>query len=808
GTPDLDTWNLHCVVDREDDSRVIFDVNRWYNILTWVVQDEDDGTPTKELIWHFDYGTSGATENRLTAVHLPSACSDYDESSPYGVTLNSSSGVVYEIDYDYATDTYDGYPERIRIKEGTGGTADTLIAYDRSVTERPDLPTTITHYESGSEADGRSTTLTYTFYDSDKYQPKQLDITYPSVSSAKNGPAASAVEKRFFDKRTGDLRWTLNGEGYVNFIAYDDDKGMRDLTIQDANTSTLMTVIDDNWDGVTHGGLGADDTVPFSRTGSGTALDIDASKEIDSLGRVRKSTDAEGMITYWVYKDDETRTYPAWDSTNSDCDLPINVTLTDEDGRAEQLIRLGTDFSPNTTGGAPDGTESYANTDMVSWTVNSYDISGMLEHTDRYHDIPSSGAGTRYTNFYRTAREYDSMGRLEYTIQDVSDESTHDREQVSRSEYDFVGRMIKRSEAVSDENHDITAGKPTLTTTAEYFYDDPDSDSTPEQGEGDGNLNWVREYYGSSSYNDTEYRYDWRNRRQLIIPPLAPYTLIKHDNLDRATATGTYSATTNLDPGDDPATTENTARLDLSKTYFDEWGRVYKSERFDDPSDATPADTLTTNTYHDRRGLVWATDAPNTGIRFTSYDGASRRTQTSVGTQFDSNKYTGNAPDYPDDNEGLVRLTEYTLDEVGNVQKVITKSLNHDDTNGMDTDGTDFIRTYVYNWHDSAHRVTDTANYGTNDSNGWEDNSTAPTYGASAPSRSDTVLVTTYSYDTAGRRNKVTDPEEIVTESVFDDLNRRIAQIEDSGASTLNRKTLYQYNGQGSLSRIIHDPDA
>ncbi len=93
---------------------------------------------------------------------------------------------------------------------------------------------------------------------------------YPSVSAAKNGPAASAVEKSFFDKRTGALRWILDGEGYVVFHAYDDETGVRDLSVQDAKTSTLMTVIDDNWDGAAHGGLLADDTVPFARSGGAT----------------------------------------------------------------------------------------------------------------------------------------------------------------------------------------------------------------------------------------------------------------------------------------------------------------------------------------------------------------------------------------------------------------------------------------------------------------------------------------------------------------------------------------------------------
>ncbi|MHC5112196.1 MAG: RHS repeat-associated core domain-containing protein [Planctomycetota bacterium] len=806
GSPDVDTWNIHGVADREDDSRVIFDYTRLYELLTWVVQD-DKTSPTKELIWHADYGTSGDTEGRMTELYNPSACSAYDESSPYGVTLNSSSGVVHTAEYD--TGSYAGYVKKIRIKQGSSGTADTLRQYARTVSERPDLPTTITEYESGSEADGRSNTLSYTFYDSggDKVQLKQLDVTYPSVSAAKNGPAASAVEKYFYDKRTGALRWSLDGEGYVDFHAYEDETGVRDLDVQDANTSTLMTVIDDNWDGVTHGGLAADDTVPFSRTGGGTALDVDSSKTIDWLGRMRKSTDAEGMITYRVYKDDETRFYPAWDTSTEKTLLPIRITLTDKEGRAEDILTLDNAFDPNVTSNEPNGTTTYANSDLATRTVKTYDISGQLSTSERYHTIPASGDGTRYTNFYRTTSEYDDMGRLEYTIADVADETDEDREQVTMNVYDFLGRRIEVKEGVSDNDHDITVDKPTMISTAAFYFDDPDSDSTPEQGEGDGNVHWVRKYYGTGGgeYDDTEYQYDWRNRRQLIIPPIAPYTLIAHDNLDRVTATGTYSATTNLDPGDDPATTENGNRLDLFKTYYDEWGRVYKSEKYDDPGDATPADELASNTYYDRRRLVWAVDAPNTGISFTKYDGLGRRTEMHYGTDFDTAKYTGSAPDYLDDDEDIVQVTEYTLDEVGRIEKSITKELNHDDTDGMDlTADDDYIRSYVYNWYDDAHRLTDTANYGTNNSSGWKDNSTAPTYGASAPSRSDTVLVTTYTYDSEGRRSMVTDPKNIATLSVYDKLSRVTSKEEADGTAD-ERITNYEYDGLNSLTQITAD---
>ncbi|MEK6674488.1 MAG: RHS repeat-associated core domain-containing protein [Planctomycetota bacterium] len=801
---DVDTWKIHCVADRADDTRVIFDVNRVYQILTWVVQDQDDGTPNTELIWHFDYGTSGDTENRLTAAYNPSACSDYDESAPYSVTLRSGAGVVHTVEYD--TGTYARFPKKLRIKKGSSGSADTLVQYARTITERPDLATTVTRYESASEADGRSTTFAYTFYDGAKLQIKQIDTTFPSVSTGKNGPNASAVTKSFFDKRTGALRWTLDGEGYVNFRGYDTETGVENLMVNDANTSSLLAALDTAWDGVNDGGLATDDTVPFSRSGNGTALDIDSSSVIDWLGRVRKTIDAGGMITYTVYKDDETRFYPAWNTSTYVTLLPFSVTLTDKDGRPEEEIELKTSVTPTKDGSnEPTGAETYANSDMASRMINVYSSSGSLTSSDRYHTMPGSGTGTRYTNFYRTAYEYDTTGGREFVITDVADESTYDREQITRTYYDFLGRVTKTSEGVSDNSHDITVGKPTLYTLSESFYDDPDNDATPENGAGDGNLSWNRRWFGTggSDYNDTHLRYDDRNRLGLTIPPAGPYTLVKYDNLGRATVRGRYSASTNLDPGDDPATTEDANRQGLSKTYYDEAGRVYKTESYDDPSGSPPANALVSNTYYDRNNRVWATDGANTGIGFTIYDGAGRRTQTMQGTQFDAAKYTSSAPDYPDGNEGIVHLTTYTLDDTGSATKIFTYELNHNDTNGY-SDITDSIASTVYHWYDAAHRLTDTANYGTY-STTFKSAEFLPFRGASAPARSDTVLVTTHTYDSEGRQTKVKDPKAIETLTIYDKLGRVTQKEENDGGGALERITTYQYNAEGSLTKITAD---
>ncbi|NOT02187.1 MAG: hypothetical protein HOP29_16380 [Phycisphaerales bacterium] len=94
------------------------------------------------------------------------------------------------------------YPSKVSIKQGTGGSASTLRAYTRTITDRPDLVTTITEYESSGEQDGRSSTIAYTFYDGAKQQIKEIDTTHPSVSTAKTGPNSSAVTKQFAVKRS------------------------------------------------------------------------------------------------------------------------------------------------------------------------------------------------------------------------------------------------------------------------------------------------------------------------------------------------------------------------------------------------------------------------------------------------------------------------------------------------------------------------------------------------------------------------------------------------------------------------------
>lgn len=100
--------------------------------------------------------------------------------------------------------------------------------------------------------------------------------------------------------------------------------------------------------------------------------------------------------------------------------------------------------------------------------------------------------------------------------------------------------------------------------------------------------------------------------------------------------------------------------------------------------------------------------------------------------------------------------------------------------------------------------MTDTANYGTNNSNGWKDNSTAPSYGGSAPSRSDTILVTTYTWNADGRQEEVADPRDIDTKKVFDALGR-VTEIREDFNGSDERVTAFEYDGLGTLTKRTAD---
>src|SRR5262249_12142587 len=99
--------------------------------------------------------------------------------------------------------------------------------------------------------------------------------------------------------------------------------------------------------------------------------------------------------------------------------------------------------------------------------------------------------------------------------------------------------------------------------------------------------------------------------------------------------------------------------------------------------------------------------------------------------------------------------------------------------------------------YDPAERLTATVDVGTNGGSAY----TRP---ASVPARSDTVLVTSMTYNTAGEVDTVTDPLGLVSKTFYDNLGRTtktITAYSGNGTPTdsTNKTTEYTYDSSGHL---------
>src|SRR5207247_1577331 len=143
---------------------------------------------------------------------------------------------------------------------------------------------------------------------------------------------------------------------------------------------------------------------------------------------------------------------------------------------------------------------------------------------------------------------------------------------------------------------------------------------------------------------------------------------------------------------------------------------------------------------------------------------------------------------------------EFTYDANGNVILTTARERNHDETAtgalGNATTTPKARVSYVADYYDAANRLTAVADVGTNGGSSY----TRP---SSAPSRSDTVLVTSVAYNAAGWAETTTDPRGLVGKTYYDNLGRVTKTIEnyvDGTPSNGDDKTTeYTYDGSGHV---------
>jgi RHS repeat-associated protein len=285
-----------------------------------------------------------------------------------------------------------------------------------------------------------------------------------------------------------------------------------------------------------------------------------------------------------------------------------------------------------------------------------------------------------------------------------------------------------------------------------------------------------------------------------------PLTFIDYDNLGRVTGTSVYDGDgiqvidANADGVPDKPAANLLRRSQVS--FYDAQDRVYRTQELfvDQTTGVVGTPRLTTNMFYDRRGNVAATFAPNGPVTQSRYDGAGRLTTSftlgnvPAATWATATSLTASL---------VLEQTEYTYDAASNVILTTNRERFHDASTsafgslGTPTSGIPARVSYAASYYDAADRLTDSVNVGTNGGMAYVRPGTAP-------ARSDTALVTTYTYDLAGRVQDVTDPKGIVARTLSDALGRTTATIANfTGAapgSQTDVTTLFTFDSAGRLA--------
>ena len=753
-------------------------------------------------------------DHRITERRMPSAHTLIDTNSDIKsflnptsgtndtATLNDSEGVIYLYEYNS-----DNYQTGTKVKEGENGTAyyldyaeygDGTTVPKHLVTERRTYDTKVS---SNPGSNGIATTYSYTFHDtSTKTQIKVRTTTLPSISTSQNGSGTATTVEEYFDDE-GRLRWTKDGEGYVDYYSYHPDTGGLAFEMVDVNTGSLDTEITSpsgdwlSWSG----------SAPFTRGPSFTALELVTEHEYDDLGRKTRTIDPDDSDHRITYQGEEVRYFPYWDATANKPELPVRVTKTNGGGQVIEQY----DVDPaqaELNNGVPKLKTGTSQSNYTSWTINTYDDeNGQLVAIDRYHDIPSSDTGSHSTNYHRTGFIYNDEGQRAYTVQQVSGApNSSGVEQVTNQIYDVLGRVIEVKRGVSGSAHNLGSGTDNYDNYTGVTYKTVSQTEFDFDDVGDGHVTKAIQNHdtGTNDYTYVKYHRTYRGHLRGIEPyylngasptAIGPFTVHDVDWKGRTTATAEFTSNptwTTVVGDDDYAETISSNRVKYSDTTYDDLGRIYRTKQYAVNTSGTKGNAIQIDSYFDRNDRVVARQPKYSAGTEYAYDGAGRRYQMRTVIDLEATKYSSGAYKYraptpnpalssmSGGNDQVLAFTHQAFDSAGNETETHTFELNHNDTGGLTFTGTaDYVRLTAYSWYDDADRVSARGNYGSGDTatgaGEWKKTS-VPSRPSTAPSASsNTVLLTKHEYNAvSGRPETITDPEGKKQKTFYDDLGR------------------------------------
>ena len=472
-----------------------------------MLQVYENGNPLNPMRWRtfYQYDTQG----RLLLLAHPSAVSGHDEAyadllhkvnNDYQY-LNNTTGLIEQTDYYDATTAtattpggVKGYVQQTKLLQGERDAAPALqrrlqyFARTDTATLATIYPVaSATRYRNADGGGGQQTQYSYTWY-GNSTRMQSVQMTYPTVPTAQNGPNSPDVETTAYDSY-GRLTSRTDGDGYVTTYAYDPGTGAVTRMVVDATGLALVTQY-----------------------------------EVDPLGRTTKVTEPapEQRVTYTVYNDPyhEVRTYPGWDAATLRPTGPIRVERESRAQAAGEPVffeTLALSAVPTVDGnGVPTGQESPNDANqghVLAVTRSTTNAAGQTVSTDRYFSLTGQDAwvegaayGSEGVNFYRTRFGYDERGRPSRVQLPTGT--------IQRTVYDGLGRVVSTWLGTNDTppsgewsptNREAPLNMVQVTANV---YDNG--------GIGDSNLTRRIQYPSggtiTSDQRVTDYFYDWRNR--------------------------------------------------------------------------------------------------------------------------------------------------------------------------------------------------------------------------------------------------------------------------------------------------------
>lgn len=757
---ETNNWQTKTVETRPDGSQQIVYTNNGGSTLLEILLDSSSAVQSYRYT-RFDDQGRGILEADTAAVV------SYSEAEPdLGVVLHTDQGLLRLTEYYDDLAAAPGYVSARKIQHGTAGTPILLSEMEYAThTYAYDPPTGVeitlhplsqlTQYPS--DTDPLVTIVTGYAYEwhTNSGQMSKLTTTLPAIPTSQNGSGTSNTRIQQYDPY-GNLTSTTDESGTVTETTYYVPSGGLLTQVQDVWGLALTTDYESNVFGRTTQELGPEHTIDLD----GTATTV-------------------RTATWTVYDDinNQVRTGRGYHvlppSPAPPYDIlvnPVQITIMEKNGRVTDEIQA----TRASTSGKLLPSDTFAQSSYVRWTTYQYTDCCLVTSKQVYFDIPN-------TEYDQTDYGYDSMKRRNRVVTPGGT--------ITATTYNARGQVLTVSVGTDDSG--TTTDNMRKVTTNEY----------DNGGLGDGNLTSVTQHVDDSTNRVTNYGYDWRNRQTSIDGEIDLYAKLYYDNLDRQTRSERYD------------TTASGNLIGRQDTSYDDLNRVYQTTRYAvDPSTGSVGNSLVDKTWYDPVGNVMKSLPPGSKLFIkTAYDALNRPTAVYVGYGDDTTY--AEAGSVADDT--ILEQSETTYDEAGSVIATVQRQRYHDTTGtGPLVDPTTAPKArvmYSFAWPDGVGRTVATADYGTN-------GGSTPTRPDVAPAGSDSILVTTATFDDAGDLETTTDPAGMVTLFSYDDAGREVERVENyqpasssssSGASggcppsdDVNRTTSRTYNADGNLATL------